>query len=708
MDELAPIAATVAVDRRAPVKSSRSTLATMADLEPYLAGLFGREAIPTCPDCGARRGRHVAPRRGAARLAESHEGARAIVTYAVARRRRRAVPRGARAAREGRLPPAGRRRRRPRDRRGAAERGHGPGRARRGRRRSRDACARATRGACRRRSRPRGRTATAAPSCGSTPSAERRDVARSPSPRARLPEVRAAFEPPRPGLFSYNSPFGACDACRGFGRIIAVDWDKVIPDPNKSLKAGAIKPWSGAEHDVGARRSSRSSARRGEIPLDVPWEELTRGAARARHRRRGRRGRGASTPACARGSPGSRRARTRCTCACCSRATASTPLCTACDGSRLNATALAYRVAGLNLAAWHALTVTEALARVRALRGARSAGQARAGAARVAPRLPRRRRARIPHARPAGAHALGRRGAARGAHDGARRGAHRARSSCSTSRPWACTRPTCPRSSRVMRELARGGNACSSSSTSRSSCARATASLEMGPGAGPTAGASSSTDAGASSRSAPTCRPAAPGAARRTRARRARARRRMARGARRARAQPRERRRARPARRPLRGHRAERLGQVDARRTTSLYRAARARPRRTSRSTGPASTTRSRGSGTCARAVLVDQSPLGRTARGNAGDVREGVGPHPRALRRGARGGAARAHGRALLVQRARGPLRGVLGRGLRDRRDAVPRRRAAPLPGVPGQALQARGARGHAPRQDRSPTCSR
>ena len=52
MDELDPIAATVAVDRRAPVKSSRSTLATMADLEPYLAALFAREAIPTCPDCG--------------------------------------------------------------------------------------------------------------------------------------------------------------------------------------------------------------------------------------------------------------------------------------------------------------------------------------------------------------------------------------------------------------------------------------------------------------------------------------------------------------------------------------------------------------------------------------------------------------------------------------------------------------------------------
>ena len=83
MDELAPVAATVAVDRRAPVKSSRSTLATMADLEPYLAGLFGREATPTCPTCGLDAV-DTSPNEAAARLAESHQGARAIVTYGIA------------------------------------------------------------------------------------------------------------------------------------------------------------------------------------------------------------------------------------------------------------------------------------------------------------------------------------------------------------------------------------------------------------------------------------------------------------------------------------------------------------------------------------------------------------------------------------------------------------------------------------------------
>src|SRR5437879_5549311 len=51
-DSVEPVAAAVAVDRRAPIKSSRSTVATMAELEPYLAALFAREAVPVCPECG--------------------------------------------------------------------------------------------------------------------------------------------------------------------------------------------------------------------------------------------------------------------------------------------------------------------------------------------------------------------------------------------------------------------------------------------------------------------------------------------------------------------------------------------------------------------------------------------------------------------------------------------------------------------------------
>jgi excinuclease ABC subunit A len=51
------------------------------------------------------------------------------------------------------------------------------------------------------------------------------------------------YQYPVPNLFSFNSPLGACETCRGFGRIIEFDLDLVIPDKTKSLREGAIKPW---------------------------------------------------------------------------------------------------------------------------------------------------------------------------------------------------------------------------------------------------------------------------------------------------------------------------------------------------------------------------------------------------------------------------------------------------------------------------------
>src|SRR5438874_13356888 len=69
IESLEPVAAGVAVDRRAPIKSSRSTLATMADLEPYLAALFAREALPVCPACGVEAGA-MSAERAARRLVD--------------------------------------------------------------------------------------------------------------------------------------------------------------------------------------------------------------------------------------------------------------------------------------------------------------------------------------------------------------------------------------------------------------------------------------------------------------------------------------------------------------------------------------------------------------------------------------------------------------------------------------------------------------
>ena len=52
------------------------------------------------------------------------------------------------------------------------------------------------------------------------------------------------FSEPEPLLFSFNNPIGACPTCQGFGRIIGIDWEKVIPDPEKSLKEKPFAPFN--------------------------------------------------------------------------------------------------------------------------------------------------------------------------------------------------------------------------------------------------------------------------------------------------------------------------------------------------------------------------------------------------------------------------------------------------------------------------------
>jgi len=83
---------------------------------------------------------------------------------------------------------------------------------------------------------------------------------------------RPAVEP-QPRLFSFNNPFGACPACHGFGNLIEVDLELVVPDKHKSLGAGAIEPWN-KPHYRNLQAQLRRFARRRGIPLDVPWSFL--------------------------------------------------------------------------------------------------------------------------------------------------------------------------------------------------------------------------------------------------------------------------------------------------------------------------------------------------------------------------------------------------------------------------------------------------
>jgi len=85
-----------------------------------------------------------------------------------------------------------------------------------------------------------------------------------------------AYTAATPGAFSFNSPLGACETCRGFGRSIGIDWRLVVPDPALSLRQGAIKPWQTESYRECQQDLERYAKKRG-IPLDVPWRELTPG-----------------------------------------------------------------------------------------------------------------------------------------------------------------------------------------------------------------------------------------------------------------------------------------------------------------------------------------------------------------------------------------------------------------------------------------------
>jgi excinuclease ABC subunit A len=82
------------------------------------------------------------------------------------------------------------------------------------------------------------------------------------------------YSEPTPARFSFNSPLGACDTCRGFGRVIGIDYGLIVPDDRKTLREGAVRPWqSPAWHEC--QDDLEKYAKKRSVPLDVPFRDLT-------------------------------------------------------------------------------------------------------------------------------------------------------------------------------------------------------------------------------------------------------------------------------------------------------------------------------------------------------------------------------------------------------------------------------------------------
>ncbi len=83
------------------------------------------------------------------------------------------------------------------------------------------------------------------------------------------------FEEPVPNLFSFNNPFGACPACEGFGQVLGIDADLVIPDKRLSVYEGAVAPWKGEKMGLWKENFVRA-AHKFSFPVHTPVADLTK------------------------------------------------------------------------------------------------------------------------------------------------------------------------------------------------------------------------------------------------------------------------------------------------------------------------------------------------------------------------------------------------------------------------------------------------
>ena len=255
----------IAIDQSRPVKTSRSTVGTMTELHDYLKLLFAKVGVPHCRGCGRIVQRDSAESAADSLLA-AHDGARAILTFALTPPAALPWPdvragllqagfvralgaAGTVALEELETPPLvdgvltvvqDRLRLRAAERARLVESleqafGHG-----------------------------RGRAAVVLPDGDETVRF---------STALDCAACGFAVRDPVPNLFSFNSPLGACETCRGFGRVIDLDLDLVVPDPRRTLAGDAIKPWS-TKATAWERSALVKFCRRRGIPTDVPWERL--------------------------------------------------------------------------------------------------------------------------------------------------------------------------------------------------------------------------------------------------------------------------------------------------------------------------------------------------------------------------------------------------------------------------------------------------
>src|SRR6185295_8137334 len=93
------------------------------------------------------------------------------------------------------------------------------------------------------------------------------------SERLACAECGISFPEVSPRMFSFNNPYGACPECGGIGSRDEIDPDRLVPNPARSLKEGALAPWAGRETSY-FRQTLAVLAKRHKFSLETPWSEL--------------------------------------------------------------------------------------------------------------------------------------------------------------------------------------------------------------------------------------------------------------------------------------------------------------------------------------------------------------------------------------------------------------------------------------------------
>jgi len=286
VDALDDVPAAMAVDRQAPVKSSRSTVGTMTDLVDYTKDLWAAAATLQCDACG-RQVTADTPEGATRQALLALPGQRAYVTYSLeicdaeayvfvrealvkegffrvlvdgelrdlqALRPSEVVPYRVKGTKKTKVKTSAKSPRievlvdrvtlneesaaRLREALGVAfKHGHG--------------------------------SATVRPLEGSSA-----NIALHFSNRLHCAYCDKTYASAAPSLFSFNNPVGACETCRGFGRIIAIDWDRVLPDPRLTLRQGAVRPWTGKSTQWERDYLLKNCTRVG-LSVDKPLGELS-------------------------------------------------------------------------------------------------------------------------------------------------------------------------------------------------------------------------------------------------------------------------------------------------------------------------------------------------------------------------------------------------------------------------------------------------